>query len=325
MGVRDFFKFLTATGYCPDQACFVSVKHKLIVDIKNMMYRFGYKVPIDDANFANSVADAIKNMFMMFEHVVFVNDGVIGENHPKFITATKRSVQRKEAVVKTAKRKAELSLAVVDEKELAKLDRAERAARGVSYEQSKTILAILAQHPNFECVQCEGEADDYIIKHHSNFDFVVSEDSDFLIGGVDCLLRGIGTKNQAVYRTQEILSFLNMSLRQLQELGAIAGNDYTLVGIRGLGLLKAYPLLLKYGSCKDMLIKWTADEHKNCVVPPDFNHKFNQSMLTYSVQNAPWLLNEQEQQDATDQQTQTQDVFPIFIHKHTKKSKVVLN
>ena len=292
MGVRDFFKFLASIGYRPDQGFFVSVKHKLIVDVKNMMYRFAYHVPIDDANFAQSVATAIRGAFETFEHVTLVNDGTIDESHPKFQTATKRSETRKAAVVKTNKRKAELSARddVVDEKELQKLDRSERAARGVSFEQSKAIFEILSTHSNFQCVQCDGEADEYIIKHHTEFDFVVSEDSDFIIGGVTCLLRGIGTRAQAVYRTQDVLDCLELSLRQLQELSAMAGNDYTILGIRGMGLLKAHALLLNYGSCKDMLSQWTPSEHRHFLVSDEFYSAFNQSMLTYSDQNTPYLL-----------------------------------
>lgn len=281
MGFRDFFKYLKSIGFIGDRECFISASAKLIVDVKNMMYRFGYYVPTDTEDFAQAVAVCIFEAFKGFDHVVFVNDGTINESHPKFATTVKRSEQKKDARARVEKRKADVD--PNDEKEMEQVDRAERAARGVSFEHSKAILEHLKQYPNFECVQCEdGEADDYIIKHSSQFDFVVSEDSDFLIGGVTCLLHKFATQNQCVYRTADVLAFLKLSQVQLQEMSAMAGNDYTQIGIRGMGAAKAHALLLKYGNCKTMLAQWTPKERKPFSIPDEFYSNFNRSMQTYS-------------------------------------------
>lgn len=332
MGVRKFWQWLQDIGYYPDQDYVVSSTHSLLVDAKAFMYRFAYRVTLDDPNFCQTVADAIIAAFGTFERVAFVNDGTISNTHPKFETTIQRSETRKRNVQKN--KKTRLELAEANEEQIERLDRAERAARGVSSEQSKIILECLAKHPTFTCVQCDGEADDYILKHHNDFDLVVSEDSDFLVGGVDCVLRGFATPRQAIYRTEEVLRLLHIDLTQLQEIASIAGNDYTRVGIRGLGLVHAYKLITKYGSCRAMFEQWSPKEHKHITVDDGFYARFNESMRMYNNDVDPDILldvpsdveTRQQKETITTCDTTKHDTtrfFDLFMTKKRKHEEII--
>jgi len=289
MGVKDFYRWLEHAGYVPDTEEFVYSSSRLIVDTKSLMYRFGYGVAIDKTTeeFCNTVAALIQDFFEQFEHVTFVNDGQIDNSHPKFLTSLQRSQQLEQSRKRAHDMSAQLAQELLEngtnqDEKLERLDKLERAARGVSFEKSKMILKILEHaHPNFQCVQCDAEADDYILLHHNEYDYVISEDSDFIVGGVNKLLRGIGTKKQGIYKIQDILQKLQLTLLQLQEIASIAGNDYTMKGIENMGLAKAYPLIQKYGSCQTMLFKWTPKERGRAVVSPLFFERFNLSMNVY--------------------------------------------
>lgn len=322
MGVRNFFPWLASAGYLPDKLCFISVKHSLLVDVKTFMYRYGYSVPIDEPEFCKVVADAIVKQFRTFERVVFANDGKIDSNHPKFETAQKRSEARKKSKRKNEQSRLQENLT---EFALEKLDRSERAARGVSFEQSISIMQLLSEYPNFTCVQCDAEADDYIAEHHSEFDFVVSQDSDFIVAGVACLVCNMGTPKQAVFRTSEILEHLDITQTQLQEISALAGNDYTLVGIRGMSLQKAYTLIRHYGNCRTMLVQWTQTERAKMIIEPSFYELFNRSMLTYCKH--PVLLDVPPQPQITlkenSETNANEDVFlDLFMNKRLKNETV---
>lgn len=327
MGVRKFFPWLAKMGYVPESDFFVSVRHSLIVDVKTFMYQFGYRVPLDDPDYCKTIADAIIAQFKMFEHVTFVNDGAIDAKHPKFETVQKRAETRQNSKRKNAAVRVTPNL---DEAAIDKLDRAERAARGVSLQQSKCIMEHLAAaaQTSFVCIQCEGEADDYIAAHHKDFDLVVSQDSDFVVAGVACLLCNMGTAKQALFRNSSILAKLQITQEQLQEIAAMAGNDYTLVGIRGMGLEKAYDMIQKYGSCRNMLSKWTKDEQSRITVEPAFYALFNRSMLTYTraanlldvPQTATKLV--QDQEEPTNITSQQHAFFDLFVsNKRFKKTQ----
>lgn len=285
MGVRNFFKWLHAIGYKPNDQEYISVSNSLIVDVKTFMYRFGYNVPMNEtANYVDHIANAIHELFRTFVNITFVNDGKLNPMHPKTETCNKRSVTRKRYREQTETKAAELTANPLPDKHqhelvTAKLDRAQRSARGVSFEQSVAIMHKLASlRPSYHCIQCEEEeADAYILQHSSLFDYVVSEDSDYVIGGVAKLVRNFGTKTQAVYALHDILTSSKLSLTQLQEFAAIVGNDYTQGGIPGLGLVKAHALLQEHGSLQQIV---AVSPH--IVVPADFYLKLNESNLLYT-------------------------------------------
>ena len=297
----------------------MSIEHSLLVDVKTFMYRFGYSVPLNTPDFCQEVADAINAQFSAFRRVVFANDGAIEEKHPKFETTQKRAETRRRNKRKNEQVCVQPNLS---DAAIAKLDRAERAARGVSLQQSQTIMQLLSVYPNFTCVQCDGEADDYIAQHHGEFDLVVSQDSDFIVAGVSRLVCNMGTSAQALFCMTHILETLQITQMQLQEIAAMAGNDYTLVGIRGMGLDTAYDLIRKYGTCKNMLANWTQAEHVRITVEPAFYALFNESMLTYNKQHAILLDVPEPQQQPTIEQKKNDDddtFFDTFVDTRVSK------
>lgn len=280
MGIHGFNKWLEEMGYVPERDVYVSNKHKLLVDAKNLMYRLAYSVPFDTPNFTQAIADALINMFVPFAHVTFVNDGKISEDHPKFETCCKRKRDRVQQQETAKKRKLE------DVEDVSgSVDRQLRAARGVSFEDSLKVMQLLEAVPHFVMVQIqEGEADPYLMQHAKDFDFVVTQDSDLLMAGVNNMLFEFCTPKQAVFRTRDILQKVGLTLNQLQEIACLAGNDYVKASIRGMGLKRAYEMIKKYGNCEAMLTNWTLKERKKFVVPDNLLVELKKATKLYQLE-----------------------------------------
>lgn len=279
MGIHGFNKWLQEMGYVPERDVYVSNKHKLLVDAKNLMYRLAYSIPFDTPNFIQAIADALIAMFAPFAHVTFVNDGKISESHPKFETCCKRKRDRVQQQETAKKRKLE------DVEDVnGSVDRQLRAARGVSFEDSLKVMQLLEAVPHFVMVQIqEGEADPYLMQHAKDFDFVVTQDSDLLMANVNNMLFGFCTPQQAVFRTRDILEKVGLTLGQLQEIACLAGNDYVGASIRGMGLKLAYGLIKKYGNCETMLAKWSLKERKRFTVPDNLLVELKKATKLYQL------------------------------------------
>ena len=309
MGPVGFYKWIREEhGYVGAQV-YVSARHRLLVDAKALMYRFAYGIPIDSLNYHQDVVNVLVARFGHFAHVTFINDGQVNKEHPKYETDCKRGVQRakqRDAVETSAKRikLSEEAFLVCPlnaeeegklDKEVEKLDRAARAARGISYSDSLKIMNLLEALPNFSCIQCEkGEADHLLIRMAASYDFVISEDGDLLCGGITNLLRGFATPDQLLYNAADILATLNLTLTQLQEIVCISGNDYRRTKIPKMGLKKAYDFIHKHGSCESMIQKWNKKERKTFKLPPNFQQELTKACLLYNPK-ATFIVAEQQE------------------------------
>ena len=287
MGFPTFYKWIEDHGFIPS-FIHVNKKHRLLVDFKAFAYSYGYGISIEcgtrKEEYTRAIAMKFVERFGHFAQVTFVNDGKILEDHPKYETSCKRKAQREKQQsdvdsykrVKTCAPDANVEVKnenpqrwtgpedvfgettvvsqLVQKENAEQWDKKERAARGVSYEDCVQILEILKTYSNFKCVQCAyGEADPVLIFMSKKFDFVLSEDSDLLIGGVENLLRGFCTAKQRLYCTSGILKCLKIIKLQLQTIALVAGCDYKKTKIEGMGVKNAYLLIRKYGDCATMI------------------------------------------------------------------------
>jgi 5'-3' exonuclease len=168
---------------------------------------------------ALGIANMIDNMFKSFPNVLLLNDGNKKISPMKCSTLLGRKRKREEAqqsadiqTEKLVEAKTEEELKVIEES----IEKKARVARGVSFELSSEVLRILREDRGYKTLQCEGEADAVLIQLSRFFTYVVSEDSDLLIGGVNNLLRGIKTQN-LLYSASDILKQLNaFNLQQFE-------------------------------------------------------------------------------------------------------------
>ncbi len=316
MGLPTFFKWIESKPhFYKPSAVYVSKKHSLLVDFKGVAYDFSYGVPTDCCDVAQEIANKFIQRFGHFDRVVFVNDGKINEDHLKFETSCKRkrirekvqndvsNFKRNKIEYDEAKQNAarwmgpedvfgissstEASVEADKQKENNEAEKWEyraRAARGVDFEMTLAILEKLSHLKNFECLQCQtGEADIVLIARAHEFDFVVSNDSDMLIGGVKNLLRDFGTTKQALYNAEDVLTCVKLTKQQLQEMACVVGNDYCKTKIQGMGMVNAYSLIRKYGECATMIQRWEFKKSDTkFTVPPDFENNLKKACALYN-------------------------------------------
>jgi 5'-3' exonuclease len=312
MGPHGFLPWVRSHGYQPKKV-YVGTTARLLVDAKNLIYTLAYAVPSTDPDFHQSVATLLLNRLSHFSFVTLVNDGKIGESHPKFATVCKRKDTKAKQQENFKRRKIEVettehpffvrvdqeeekqdttvvTAAVNNGKIHADLERQARGARAITLDDSIAILTLVQaqQRGNIFYMQCdEGEADPILMTMADEFDFVVSNDTDLLVGRVRNLLYKAFTSEQAVYNGEDICKCLKITFAQLQQIVSLSGNDY-MPGIRGMGLVKAYPLIQKYKTCENMLRKWTPKERKGFTVPEDILQKVCESVALYQ-----WISKEE--------------------------------
>jgi 5'-3' exonuclease len=276
MGVRGFYKWLKDTKKYKPRTVKLSDADSLLIDFKLMLNKIMSGVPSDAPDVANLCATKIDRHCRPFLVVVFVNDGDKHIPNLKSDTLSKR-IESKRICAQKAHDEEEKLCEFVRKRKIAALDvpdqvgddsfiqsnfeldheqhlmekkveSRKRQARRITVDFAKEVLAIL-QTKGYITIQCEGEADHVLMLLAKGFTYVVSEDSDLLVGGVDNLLRYFGTTNELY---SNIFSVLDITPQQLKILSAFAGCDYT-TGLPGLGLKKAETYLKKYKSVRKFL------------------------------------------------------------------------
>jgi 5'-3' exonuclease len=279
MGVTGFYPWIKKLGYIP-RTTVLPCDARLLVDSKIFMYKFSYGIDSQAEDFAQQIASRVQNLFRNFENVTFVNDGDLPADHLKSKTSerrtqarkaigekaqskkrliaeifeeekwqqdkkTKEEEEQKETSLETSLEKATSLTSQVSPEELEAVEKGLRASRGVKTQVSRDVLNLLQE--KHQCIQCEGEeADTYIRKHFSEYDFVLSEDSDLIISGVD-VVRDFNGYSGNLYRCADILKVTKFTLKQIQEMACLSGCDY-FDGLPGVGLNTAAKIINKWGS-----------------------------------------------------------------------------
>lgn len=312
MGPRKFFPWIVANGYQPTYP-FVSTRSQLLVDFKGELYRLAWGIPSEDPAFHQTLATLVLHRYKPFAFVLFVNDGDrMDKDHPKFNEVCKRRETKKKQRVTIEQRERDEAAAVSSsqpffqfmdptgttvqvpsetkdddvascaspKKKSTPLENLKRAARGVSYEDTLEVARLVSEQQSGNmCIhQCEEEADRDLILLADQFDYVVSNDADILVGGANNFLREAFSPKQALYSSKLICEQLKVTLRQLQEITSLSGNDYT-NGIYNMGLESAHNLIRKYGDVDTMLRKWTAPSHMK--VPENIRELLANSVSSY--------------------------------------------
>ena len=134
----------------------------------------------------------------------------------------------------------------------------------------------------------DGEAQAaYIVSKGEAF-AVASRDWDCLLYGAPRLVMDLKFSPTTVYRPRlyelnEVLSKLNLSHEQLIDLALLLGTDYNPEGFKGIGVVKAYNLIRKYGSLEALVNKsviiWkfdvSLDEIKDLFLHPIVSTKYS--------------------------------------------------
>lgn len=316
MGVIGFYEWVKSKGFVPKEAIF-DKETSVVVDAKLIMYKIGSMIPSTCENLALEIANCMNKSFSRFQkqNVCFVNDGTEKIPQLKCSTSEKRKRKRQEQQDKYTEDKSAFDELKAQRKEEdpekqqlrddlifiqqdEKLEKQARYARGISTQLSMDVLEILKSY-GYKTLQAQGEADPILVQMSTSFDYVVSEDSDMLIGGVKNLLRFFGSKN-LVYNIDDILlqveifnieqnnkepkklkkttfkktsvkkqlKYMNpkITLDQLKQMACISGCDYS-DGLNGIGMATAEKFLCKHGTAENMIRNFNKEEmekHSPC-------------------------------------------------------------
>jgi len=284
-------------GYKPAHE-YISTNHTLLVDAKALMHTLAYALPSELAGpeLHQALATSMLQKLQHFKQVALVNDGKILPDHPKFQTTCKRREDRARREDAFKKRKLEAEITQPDpfftlvqptkEDEGSvptaavwpddapgmktmeeNFERQARGLRDISRTDAAAVCELVfnQQDPARQSIRyiqvIEGESDQQMMVMADEFDYVVSNDMDILVGGAKKLLYHFCAPNQCVFSITNVLRAVRVSHQQLREIVALSGNDWG-DGIYGMGLVNADALIRKYGNYRNMLEKWTYFERK---------------------------------------------------------------
>lgn len=158
-------------------------------------------------------------------------------------------------------------LSNVSPEELEDVEKHCRSARGVDTKLSDLVMNLLSE-AGFTCIQCQDqEADSKIRQLAPNYDYVISDDSDFLASGVS-VVRNFGELLCDFYDTNIILQRLKLTREQMLEMVCLCGCDY-FEGLPRMGIKTAYKYILKYKSVENWLKNMTPKDRKKFQIPID--------------------------------------------------------
>ncbi len=297
MGVLGFYNWLKRKGYEPSTVA-LCAHNSFLVDAKLIMYKKAAGIPQTCENVPQAICDSILHMFREFPNVTFVNDGNKTIPHLKAFTLEKRkeaenkrkrnydelkseiAIERAERLDCISKDDTETKQTLITDHDVCCMREEEILEKkgrmsNVSTALSMEVLKLLGE--KYKTIQCDGEADVMLMKLASQFDYVVSEDSDLLVGGgIRNLLRFMGSKN-LLYSMPDILlkveqsnrqfpqkyKYPKITLRKMQEMACLSGCDYS-KGLNGMGLATAELYMCTHGSISKMFSD-KAFQKKFCV------------------------------------------------------------
>lgn len=291
MGVIGFYPWLKKIGYVPKQVR-VEPTQRLLVDVKMFMYKYAFGITTQTDHLDEDIASAIIRAFRGYVNVTFVNDGQLAEDHMKSQALEVRAKQRARDTERAKRTRDELEEeetafqqakkqrieegeavpvnTIMSIEEAEQLEKVKRAARGVKSNVSRSVLEIL-EKKGYNCIQCEDcEADTMLKQLFAPDTKVVSDDSDLIISGCD-VLRNFAQGQAVLYVAKDILSKARITQSQLQQMACLAGCDYMMGGLRGMGLLTAHKFMLKFKSLDQMLIGMNKEQRRKY---PEFNTDF---------------------------------------------------
>lgn len=265
MGVTGFYQWLQKKKYVPKEIKILETD-SLLVDTKLLIHKIAYNVDSSTNDLAQAIFDQIKEYFHIYKSVTFVNDGNITTSILKMKTRAKRAESKKKREEKAIYQENLLTDFVkkrklMDEDETisfhndalenqirSSIEKCKRQKRDITTDLTVDILVKLKEY-GYKTLQCSGEADGSLVKLASQYNYVISEDSDLLICGVNNMVRFFGTQNLLYYNVCE---FLNRTPSQLISIAALSGCDYT-DGLFKVGPVKAEKLILKFKTLDEFL------------------------------------------------------------------------
>ena len=299
MGLKDFYKILKKSGYCP--VAMIDFQGKSFVfDTKALIYRYTYGVPMH-GNVVHDVTERIDRLLqrmksMGAKKIILACDGtkVPKEKEPTLLVRKKEVIKRKQRAevfeVFCKRQKLEDSSTKTveekcqeEEKNAEILDKKKRQARKVTNQEVNSILSGLAKcgHDVFVAKEEADFALSYLSKM-GIIDYVVADDADLLLSCSN-VIRGLPAfvsdrTNRVpaplVYNHNDILISMEMSKEQLTQLACIIGCDYQ-PSIGKVGSVTAVKAIKKHKTVKNFINSWTDKEKAKFKLPstPETYHQ----------------------------------------------------
>lgn len=270
MGVKGLYKLLKSRGFHPvnlDNNVFIG--KAVAIDGKALIYKNAYFCKMGSdvvTETADRIYRCIQRLYRLgVIRVLFVMDGgdVVEAKKDTLLKRVGQKRKLEERVVEF-ERKVE-SKCVVSFDDSEKLDKIQRASRGVSSQMCSDIVEVL-QDKTVECFTCVSEADFALgyLSQKLYVDMVLADDGDLLVNGCN-LIRDFHRK-PVMYTTENVCKCLAIERGSFQELACLLGCDY-IESIRMLGPVTALKALQKHKSIANVIKSWTDKEQKRYVLP----------------------------------------------------------
>ena len=135
---------------------------------------------------------------------------------------------------------------------------------------------------NIKYIQANGEADSVCSKLNKNgiVDMVLSDDMDLLVTGTKILLRDycLGNNRITVYKTDEILSTLDINYELWVDFCILCGCDYS-KRIRGMGPNNSFKYLKECGNIEEIISRYVGPEKKFKELPKLFDYEKSRDLM----------------------------------------------
>ena len=135
---------------------------------------------------------------------------------------------------------------------------------------------------NVKYIQADGEADSVCSKLNQNgiVDMVLSDDMDLLVTGTKILLRDycLGNNRITVYKTDEILSILEINYDLWVDFCILCGCDYS-KRIRGMGPNNSFKYLKECGNIEEIINRYVGIDKKFKELPKLFDYQKSRDLM----------------------------------------------
>ena len=304
MGIHGLGPFLKKRGlvhtFADQQSIYAKYKGKSVaVDVAGFLYKYKYLHP-------DEPRQVHQNFLLMYQtwttqvesQMIFVFDGP-DATIAKAPERARRKRKRDEASQRITKHNqqiksqmtATLARGALDAREMATLESQLKREPTVVTKQDIVALKQFFEEQRIPYLCSTGEAEQACAWmtqtprwHSLHVDIVISDDFDTLVCGGCDVIRFYGHSHfpSESIRLGEVLKGLGLSRIQFVDLCILCGCDFTKSTLPGIGVVRAYQLVQKFGDIESM--------HQNRATLSKYRRKINSDPVVYSsaADNAAW-------------------------------------
>lgn len=292
MGIKDLNAFLKEhTPNAVTNVHFTELEGKRVaIDTSIYFYKFMYK----NERFLESFFNQIAHLRQYNITPIYVFDGAPPPEKMEEIKTRQARKQIIKSEISTLKTELE-NLKNVDNIDSETAEENKKRVMAATFKLAKAKKKLIYVTPanikelkymldlmNIKYIQANGEADNVCSKLNQNgiVDMVLSDDMDLLVTGTKILLRDycLGHNKISVYKTNEILSTLDINYDSWVDFCILCGCDYS-KRIRGMGPNNSFKYLKECGNIEEIINSYVGEDKKFKELPKLFDYGKSRELM----------------------------------------------